>query len=70
MEPKNRYDIYKPSENYKITIIPSDYNNLIRTYHTPIKTPDEILDELDIQVIEKYLRRKKLQKLEGSNNGI
>ena len=47
-------------------IIPSfDYSKTAQTYthYNPISNVEQILDNLDIKDIEKYLRNKKLEKI-------
>jgi len=51
------------------------FNDLIKEYgfdnlvkgHTVVKTNKELLDNIDINVIENYIREKKLLKIKGND---
>lgn len=62
MEPKKT--IFDINKNSKFRIVPATITGKSEKYYK-IKSNDEILDGIDIRDIESYLRRKKLQNLEG-----
>jgi len=47
----------------------SDSNNDINDIYIHPLSDEEILDRMDVEVIEKFLRKKKLEKINGKQNG-
>lgn len=64
---EEKYEFYKPSKDSKIRILPSqdafDWLKNYTFYTAKQETDEDKLDKIDIQVIERYLRRKKMNNI-------